>query len=97
MTELKDQNIRYRELFELKNYQEKHIRIFIGIADNGDLLYITENEESASTDIYLKHTLFHISKQEYAGYLEQAKRRGKLEKAIKRRLISLEEAERYCR
>ncbi|MBP0968446.1 MAG: hypothetical protein J5722_12485 [Oscillospiraceae bacterium] len=97
MTELRDDNIRYKELFPVKNCPEQHMRIFIGLAENGDLLYITESEEGMFTDIYLKRRFCRIDKQEYAEYLEQARRRGKLEKAIRRGLITLEEAERYCR
>ena len=96
MTELRDENIKYQVLFHVKNDAEQHMRAFVGISGDDDLLYITETEEGYFTDICLHRRFYRIDTQEYAGYLERAKRRGKLDKAIRLGWTTWEEVERYC-
>lgn len=97
MTELRNENLNYRVLFHVKDVPEQHMRAFIGVSTDDELLYITETEEGHFTDICLHRRFYQIDHQEYADYLERAKRRGKLEKAIKLGWTTPEEAERYCR
>lgn len=95
MTEISNNQISFRKLFDVKSYPEMHLCFFVAISGNGELLYITEEVASMGiTDIGLQRHIYRLDKAEFRDRLEQARRNGKLQKAIKKGYTTIEEVEK---
>ena len=42
MTEISNNSISFRKLFDVKSYPEMHLSFFVAVSGSGELLYITE-------------------------------------------------------
>jgi len=90
MTELRDNNIQFRKLFDVKILPEK--QTFIGLSDSGELLFITE-KLAGMVMLSCERHIFRLDKDEFRTHLERARRRGKLQKAIANGYTTEEELE----
>ena len=97
MTEISNRQISFRKLFDVKSYPEMHLCFFVAISNGGDLLYITEEVASMGiTDMGLQRRIYRLDTDEFRDRVEQARRNGKLQKAIKKGYTTLEEVEKLC-
>ncbi|MBR6718030.1 MAG: hypothetical protein IKI77_06765 [Oscillospiraceae bacterium] len=95
MTRLNDPAIKYRTLFTVRSNHHvlsSYPEIYVGISENGDLLYITETVVCFSAAMGCETTVYKISKQEYREQLEIAKNNGLLQEAIEKGKTTLKEA-----
>lgn len=92
MTEISNQTA-YRTLFELRS-GEPSFRVGISAAG---LVYVTECLAGNSAFMYGEIHVYRISKEEYRKYLEEARKRGKLKKAVRKGCATMEELERYAK
>ncbi|MBR5405094.1 MAG: hypothetical protein K6E36_06140 [Oscillospiraceae bacterium] len=95
MKEISDSRISFRKLFDVKSYPEQLLRFFVAVSGSGDLLYITEEVTGMGiTDMGLQRHIYRLDKAEFRERLEQARRNGKLQKAIRKGDTTLEEVEK---
>ncbi|MBR5370760.1 MAG: hypothetical protein IK130_00950 [Oscillospiraceae bacterium] len=94
MTELRNTDISFRKLFDVK-ILEQH-QTFVGISKQGDLLLITE-ELYGMVMLSCRRTVFRLDKSEFLAYVERARNKGKLAKAFANGWTSPDEIERLCR
>lgn len=81
----------YRELFSVMI--DSHIceDKAIGIANDGELLYIENKLMNNSSAYWMQSVFYSISKEEFRTFLKQARDRGYLEKAIQKGQTTEEE------
>lgn len=81
----------YRELFSVMIDANKCEDTAVGITNEGELLYIESKLMNNSSAYWMQSVFFSIDKEEFRAFLEQAKSRDYLAKAIKNRQTTEEE------
>ena len=81
----------YRQLFNIMI--DSHIceDSVIGITNNGELLYIENKLMNNSSAYWMQSVFYSINKAEFCTFLEQARSRGFIEKAIQKGQTTEEE------
>lgn len=87
----------YKELFDLMVDPNKCIVTLIGVMKDGTFLYIKETLMNNSSAYWMDTELYSIDKEEFLHYVEEAKSKGNIEKAIKQNKITEEELEALCK
>lgn len=83
----------YRELFSIMIDSNRCEDTAIGITNDGELLYIENKLMNNSSAYWVQSVIYSINKEEFCKFLEQARFRGYIEKAIKSGKITEEELE----
>ena len=86
MKKYDNQEVKYEELFTVEADGDNLTCSVIGIAENGDYLYIKEEAKNVGNAYYLAQEFFLIDKSEYEAYYEIAKRNGKINNGNKRQI-----------
>lgn len=95
MTEISNNSISFRKLFDVKSYPEMHLSFFVAVSGSGELLYITEEVAGMGiTGMGIQRHIYRLDKAEFRERVEQARHNGKLQKAIKKGYTTLEETEK---
>lgn len=84
----------YRELFNIMIDSFTCEDIAIGITNEGELLYIDNKLMNNSSGYWVQSIFYSIDKAEFCTFLEKARERGYLEKAIQKRQTTEEELKR---
>ena len=87
----------FRELFNVMI--DSHIcEVFaIGIANDGELLYIENKLMNNSSAYWMESVFYGIDKAEFRAFLKQARARGYIEKAIQQGRTTEEELEKLSK
>lgn len=83
----------YRELFSVMIDSNICEDTVVGITNAGELLYVNNKLMNNSSAYWVQSVCFSIDKEEFCEFLEQAKSRGFIEKAIKNGQTTKEELE----
>ena len=84
----------YRELFNIMIDMNICEDIAVGIADDGELLYIENKLMNNSSAYWGQSVFFSINKVEFREFLKQARSKGYIEKAIQKGQTTEEELKR---
>lgn len=84
-------NKEYRELFNTMIDLRICEHIAIGITNDGKLLYIDNKLMNNSSAYWVQSIFYSINKEEFCKFLEQARSRGYIEKAIQKGKTTEEE------
>lgn len=87
----------YRELFNIMVDSNKCTITCIGITNDGTFLYINERLANNSSAYWIDREFFVIDRDEFCYYLEIARAKGEVEKAIKNGRTTAEELEQLSR
>lgn len=87
----------YRELFDILVDSNVGEVISIGITNDGSIIYIDDKLMNNSSAYWTQTDIFSIDRDEFRKYLDIARSRGHLAKALKKGLTTEEELERLSK
>lgn len=90
MVRIEKEDVSYKELLVIDADGDKHTCDCLGISDDGELLFIKENEAHVGNAYYLEREIFVINTEEYLKCLGIAAKNLRLQRSISKETTALE-------
>ena len=87
----------YTKLFTVQYTNETGPNSYIALSSGGSPLYVVEALASVSACQHMEISAYRLSHEEFRAYAEKARRNGKLQKAIRKGLITEAQIEALCK